>query len=232
MKYPNKQVAFLIDPIEKLVLQTDSTILIANEFQSRGYKMFYFSDKNLIYQDHDLYADGYFFEIDYQKKKIIQLNRIKVLLSTFAILFIRQIPPFNERYITVGYLVESLKNTMVINNPRSVRNFTEKLSILYFENIIPKTVICSNIFEIKNFILENKNIIIKPLYNCGGEGVIQLHSHSKNLDIHIQSILKKYGYVMLQEYLSKIETYGDKRVVFVDGKVVGSINRKAKKGIV
>ena len=226
----NKSVAFLIDPIENLDFTSDSTLLISNEFQIRGYKLFYFLPQSLIFENDQLYAKGKYFKIDYEGQNIIELNSEKVLIENFDIVFIRQIPPFNQQYLTTTYLIETLKRSLILNDPRSIRDVTEKLSILNFKDYIPDTMVSSNTNEIKDFIEKHNVAILKPLYDCAGQGVIKIEYNTQNLEKAIEAIVKEQGYVMLQEYLPNIRDFGDKRVMFLDGEVLGVINRKAKQG--
>jgi glutathione synthase len=226
----NKSVAFLVDPIENLDFTSDSTLLIANEFQIRGYKLFYFLPQSLIFEKNQLYANGKYFQIDYEGQHIAKLNSEKVLLENFEIVFIRQIPPFNQQYLTITYLIETLKRTLILNDPRSIRDVTEKLSILNFKDYIPDTMVSSNANEIKDFIERHNVAILKPLYDCAGQGVIKIEYNTQNIEKAIEAIVEEQGYIMLQEYLPNIRDFGDKRVMFLDGEVLGVINRKAKPG--
>lgn len=226
----NKSVAFLIDPIENLDFTSDSTLLITNEFQIRGYELFYFLPQSLIFENDKLYANGKYFQIDYEGQNITELNSEKVLLENFDVVFIRQIPPFNQQYLTTTYLIETLKHTLILNNPKSIRDVTEKLSILNFKDHMPDTMVSSNVNEIKYFIEKHNVVILKPLYDCAGQGVIKIEYNAQNTENAIEAIVEEQGYVMLQEYLPNIRDFGDKRVMFLEGEVLGVINRKAKQG--
>ena len=225
-----KSVAFLIDPIEGLDFESDSTLLLANEFQARGYELFYLLPQSLIFEENCLYAKGQYFEIDYEGKKIIKLSTEKVRLENFDVVFIRQIPPFNQQYLTTTYLIENLKGALILNNPRSIRDVTEKLSILNFKEFTPDTMVSSIADEIVDFIAKHNFAILKPLYDCAGQGVIKVEYDGQNTTQNIDSIVKQHGYLMLQEYLPNIVDFGDKRVMFLDGEILGVINRKAKQG--
>lgn len=226
----NKFIAFLIDPVESLDFTSDSTLLIANEFQNRDYKLFYFLPQDLIYENNQLYANGEYFQINYGGKNIKKLEIKKVLLEKFDVIFIRHIPPFNHQYLTVTYLIETLSHTLVLNNPKSIRDVTEKLSILNFKEFIPDTMVSSNIDEIKDFIKKHNVAILKPLYDCSGHGVMKIEYNTQNMQKSIKATVEEQGYVMLQEYLPSISYFGDKRVMFLDGEILGVINRKAKLG--
>ena len=225
-----KKVALQIDPIEKLDFATDSTMLIASELQNRGYQLFYYLPRNLFFERGGLYAMGSYIELDYSKGTFSKSEKQKVLLEDFKVIFIRQIPPFNQEYLTTTYMLETLKRPLILNEPQAIRNVAEKLSIVNFPKFIPETMITASNQEIKRFLAQYKIAILKPLYDCGGRGVIKLSHDSNNINEYVQRLLGKYGYVMLQEYLSDVVTLGDKRVLFMDGEIIGVINRKPQPG--
>lgn len=222
----SKSAAFLINPIESLDLKTDSSLLIAHELQKRKYKVFYFLASDLAYENSKITANGHYFKIDYDSQHILTLSKTKVLLDNFDVLFIRQNPPFDQQYLTITYLLETLKNTLILNHPTSIRNITEKLSIINFSNHIPVTAVYGNVQEIKEFILQYKTVIIKPLYDCAGRGVTKVTNTKHNLDYYIKSLVNKYQYIMLQKYLPEVVTFGDKRVILMNGDILAVINRK------
>jgi len=104
----------------------------------------------------------------------------------------RQDPPFNMAYVTATHILEKLpSSTLVINNPFEVRNSPEKIFVTNFSHLMPKTLISRNIDAIKEFRKQFKDIIIKPLYGNGGQGVFHILPEDENLN----SILwKNAGY--------------------------------------
>ena len=76
-----------------------------------------------------------------------------------------------------------------------------------------------------------KRLVVKTLYNKGGEGVVKVSDENKKKAINeFVEIKKKYSVpVVVQEFLDGV-IYGDKRVILIDGKPEGVINRIPKKG--
>ena len=76
-----------------------------------------------------------------------------------------------------------------------------------------------------------KRLVVKTLYNKGGEGVVKVSDENKKKAINeFAEIKKKYSVpVVVQEFLDGV-IYGDKRVILIDGKPEGVINRIPKKG--
>ena len=90
----------------------------------------------------------------------------------------RQEPPFNMHYITYTHILEHLpKSVRVINNPASVRNAPEKLLVTSFKDLMPETIISSDVDVVLKFQEIHKDIVLKPLYGKGGE-------KSKNLNFN------------------------------------------------
>lgn len=220
-------IAIQMDPLHKISFATDSSWLIANELFKRKFTVFVYTPKNLFYQNGEVYAAGNFIKVksyfpaEYSKEKsqIIQLKDAAAIL-------IRQDPPFNMEYITTTYLLELIKNeTLIINNPTEIRNYPEKISTLNLPTLVPPTIIASsNIKQVMEFIDNYKQVVIKPIYAFGGMDIKMLTRETPNLKSIITRYLRKYGNFLLQQYLPSIKE-GDKRIILIDGEILGAIKR-------
>ena len=153
------------------------------------------------------------------------------LLSDFDIVMMRQDPPFDMSYITTTHILEKLsKKTLIVNNPFEVRNAPEKIFVTNFSHLMPQTLITKDISIIKSFRDEFKDIIIKPLYGNGGQGVFHLQPHEENFHSILEMFFKHSNEpVMIQEYLKDVRN-GDKRIILLNGEIVGALNRVPQKG--
>jgi glutathione synthase len=134
-------------------------------------------------------------------------------------------------YITTTHLLERIHpKTLVVNDPAHVRNAPEKLFVTEFPDLMPPTLITRDESEIRRFRKEFGDIIIKPLYGNGGAGVFRLAGHDENLGSLLEIFATAYRepYVV-QRYLPEVRK-GDKRVILIDGKAVGAINRVPAEG--
>ena len=220
-------IAIQMDPLNKLHHESDSSLILAKEAQNRGYKIFIYEPKDLFLKDNLLFANASTLKIFKKKKYIFRQGKKKIInLSKINVLLIRQDPPFNINYITATYLLEHLDSkTLIINNPKSIRDAPEKLHVTYFKNLTPATLISQNEIEIKKFIKKHKNLIVKPLYEKGGKGIFKINSNDKNINKKIQNILKKEKLpIVVQKYIPQIKE-GDKRVILLDGNPVGIMKR-------
>jgi glutathione synthase len=147
-------------------------------------------------------------------------------LSEADVVLLRQDPPFDLGYITTTHLLERIHpKTLVVNDPKEVRNTPEKLFVTTFKNVMPPTLITSDPAEIRAFRAEHKDIILKPLYGNGGAGVFRLKPDDENLGSLLEMFATFYREpIMVQRYLSEVRQ-GDKRIILIDGEFAGALNR-------
>jgi glutathione synthase len=138
----------------------------------------------------------------------------------------RQDPPFDMAYITATHLLEQIHpQTLVVNDPVSVRNAPEKLFVNHFQELMPPTQITSSKEEVLAFRRAHKDIIVKPLFGNGGTGVFHVTPEDENLNALLELFTQLYREpLIVQKYLPSIRK-GDKRIILVDGRPAGAINR-------
>ena len=224
-----KQIGIQMDNIENIDYEFDTSFLIGYEAQERGYKIFYYEPNDLKIINGDVLATGYYLELNLDQNNYFKYTSGKktVDLKNFNFIFLRQDPPFNMNYITSTYILDFLPSTTkVINDPTSVRNATEKLYTFNFKEFMPPTIVTKHLNEIDKFLEEAGDIITKPLYGNGGEGI-----HRFNINNFNHDILKQYLHlpIMVQKYVNEIDQ-GDRRLIIIDGEYCGSVARIPKEG--
>jgi len=228
------KIAIQMDPLESINIKTDSTYILALEAQKRGYRLFHYLPENLIYESGRVSALGNVFKLFPNKKTFFKKSKTqKIFLDDYDVVLVRQDPPFNMSYITATYLLEMVsKKTLILNDPKSIRDNPEKLSMFNFKNIIPPTLISKDIEQCFNFQKKYKKTIIKPLYGNGGEGISKLEGTNDLLKRKILKLISRYKQpIVIQKYLKEIKE-GDRRIILIDGEYVGSVARIPKKGSV
>ena len=224
----NKIVAIQGDHFSKINPSTDTSIFLAQEIQSKNYKIFYYEPENLSVINSKVVAEGYFVKFNYSKKKFFKIfKKHRLNLVNCKFILIRQDPPFNLKYISTTYILETIKDKVkIINDPSSIRKISEKLYAIKYLKYMPPTIFSQNNDEIKKFFRKNEKVILKPIYSFGGNDI---HLLSKFDLKFIKKFIKKHEYIICQKYLPKINK-GDKRVFLINGKVMGAISRVPKKG--
>ena len=224
----NKIVAIQGNHPSKLNPETDTSVFLAHEIQSKNYEIFYYDPKNLSVINSKVIASGFFIKFNYKDKKFFKiLKKQKLDLTKCKFILIRQNPPFNLEYISATYILDSIKDKVkILNNPTSIRNVSEKLYSVRYQKFMPRTIFTQNIDEIKNFFRIYKKVIIKPIHSYGGNDIHLLNKFNSKL---INQFIKKHDHIMCQKFLPKINK-GDKRVFLINGKVCGAISRVPKQG--
>ncbi|MDC0445883.1 glutathione synthase [Candidatus Pelagibacter sp.] len=224
----NRIVAIQGNHPSKLNSLTDTSVFLAHEIQKKRYKIFYYDPKDLSVINSKVVADGFFIKFDYTKKKFFKIvKKQKLNLTKCKFILIRQDPPFNLEYISATYILDTIKNKVkILNNPTSIRNVSEKLYSVKYQQYMPSTIFTQNISEIKNFFKINKKVILKPIHSYSGNDIHLLDKFNLKL---INQFIKKHDHIMCQKYLPKISK-GDKRVFLINGRVCGAISRVPKQG--
>ena len=217
-----------MDPLEGLSLEDDTTLAIIEECLLKNYNIWHFLPKDVSYLNGEVVASS---------KIILEFNRdiqpsfktsdsISKNLKELDLIFLRQDPPFDMSYITSTFLLEYIEDEVkIVNKPSEVRNAPEKLFLNRWRDLTPETIITKNISEINSFRKKHKKIILKPLYGNGGNGVFFLDKNDKNFNSLIEIFLDTHPeQFILQEYLPNIK-FGDKRIILINGKPEGAINR-------
>ncbi len=223
------QIAIQMDNIETIDYNFDTSFLIGYEAQKRNYEIFYYNPNDLIIENGNIQATGNYLKLNLNQNNYYKYisNKIKVDLKNFRYIFLRQDPPFNMNYITSTYILDLLpETTTVINNPTAVRNATEKLFTFNFKEFMPPTIVTKNLNEIENFLNNVGDIITKPLYGNGGEGIHRFNKKNFN-KLTIEKYLNLP--IMVQKYIKEINQ-GDRRLIIIDGEYCGSVARIPKDG--
>ncbi|MEN9718470.1 MAG: hypothetical protein RIQ99_1348 [Pseudomonadota bacterium] len=233
------RVAVQMDPLETINIAGDSSFALMESAQARGHSVFHYDVKSLALDDGRLTAwaapvrvqreAGNHFSRD-EHRKIDLVKDVDVVLM-------RQDPPFDLSYITATFLLERLAGqTLVVNDPASVRNAPEKVFVLDFAQFMPPTLVARRIEDVREFHARQiangfqGDLVMKPLHGNGGKAVVRIPADGSNLGALIE--LFDNAWVephMFQPFLPEISE-GDKRIVLVDGVVAGAINRRPGAG--
>ncbi len=223
------RIAFLMDPIANVLVDKDTTFALMLAAQARGHEVFTLGPM-------DLSASGDAVLARVTPTRVQRAERpdhysqgapTVVDVAELDALWIRTDPPFDARYLYVTLLLELARGkTLVVNDPRGLRDANEKLYQLHFPEVIPRTLVASREDEVRAFVRElGGTAIIKPLDGAGGRGVMVLDEADKNLRSIIETLTDDgRRLAMVQQFLPAVRE-GDKRVLLLDGEPLGAILR-------
>ena len=223
---------FIIDEPETLIFYKDTTIALIKECLNQGIEAHYTNIHSLsIDKKQNIIIDSHL--ISTINSLTIKTPKIKNKIQYFTKVFIRKDPPFDNNYLNLTFILEHAKNfnVEVINDPVSIRNHNEKLSILNFKGLIPPTIVSSQAQNIINFIQKEKKVIIKPLDGMAGNGIFMVTPGDKNINVILETATNNgTKTIMAQKYLPEIKK-GDKRIILIKGKALPySLARIPSKG--
>ncbi|MFD2263343.1 glutathione synthase [Lacibacterium aquatile] len=227
-------VALQMDPIESIDLTGDSSFMLALEAQRRGHKLYHYLPSRLSMLNGRVRAFAHPLEVRYEKGNHFTKGEpvLLDLADDVDVVLLRQDPPFDISYLTTTWLLEKVHpKTLVVNDPRYVRDMPEKLFVTDFPDLMPPTLISIDPSEIAAFRSEHQDIIVKPLFGNGGAGVFHLTPGDENLSSLLEVFARTFPRepVMVQRYVPAVRE-GDKRIILVDGKAVGAVLRVPAQG--
>jgi glutathione synthase len=221
-----------MDPIERISIKGDSTFALMLEAQARGHRLSVYTPDTLSQRDGRISAMVKPVTVrDVEGEHVAAGEAARTDLAGFDVVLLRQDPPFDMGYVTTTHMLERLQpGTLVVNDPTSVRNAPEKIFVTEFPDLMPATLITRDRGEILAFRGEFGDIVMKPLYGNGGAAVFKVTQEDPNFGslFDMFSTMSREPWVV-QRFLPQV-VEGDKRIILVDGRAAGAVNRVPQPG--
>ena len=237
------KIAFLMDHLESIDPEFETTSYLMYECNQRGHTVFFLEPHDIYVREQKVVARMEIIEVPpnlsiqeyWQRaiKCIKQEDRIFEVITEIDVLFLRKDPPLN--YEIIELLAPISDKLTMINDPGSLILGNSKLYTLNFTDLIPETHISRDPKRLRKIIdTFGGDMIIKPLGRFGGEGVIKVSSRDpENLNSLINFYVKAFkpyperDAIMVQEYLKEVKENGDVRILMLNGKILGAMRRKS-----
>jgi glutathione synthase len=216
------RLAFVVDPLPDLKAYKDSSVAMMREASRRGHAVHAFEARSMYVHggvvrcraapisltddDDDWYAPA---------GPVLEAR-----VADFERVFMRKDPPFDQEYYYATLLLEraAAAGTTVVNDPRALRDWNEKLAILRFPAFSPPTLVAAGMDRIQAFIDEHRDVIVKKLDGMGGTLIFRVGAHDPNRNVIVEAITDMGARtVMAQRYIPEI-AQGDKRILVIAGK--------------
>ena len=223
------RILYVMDPLARVLVDKDTTFAFMLEGERRGHEQHQCGVE-------DLFAVGARAHASVRQARVQRaavhhtLAEARALpLTWFDVVFMRKDPPFDLAYFFATHLLGLVdpRVTLVVNDPRGLREANEKLYALRFPAVIPESLVSADSTRLKAFMETlGGEMIVKPLDGCGGTGVFHVHRGDRNLNAILElSTTNGTRLVMAQRYLPAVRTEGDKRVIVLAGEPLGAIRR-------
>jgi glutathione synthase len=218
----------IMDPVATILPEADTTFALMEEASKRGHRVDHCLNTDLILDGGRLSARVALAAMARNTVPAVKLGEHEIVnLHEVDAIFVRTDPPFDDNYLWTTQLLETVKNdTLVVNDPRGLQRANEKLYTTYFPDLMPETMVTSHKERIKMFVTRvGGTAVIKPLDGRGGEGVFVLREGDPNVNAIIETTTRNgKRAAMVQVFLPDVKI-GDKRVLLLDGELLGAVLR-------
>ena len=217
--------AFIMDPLEGVLVDKDTTFVFMLEAQKRGHEVYFLGLRQL-------YAEGPHARMFARRCELKRgTPHFRFLdagaeypVEAFDAVFMRKDPPADAQYLYATMLLSLAdpRRTFVLNHPAGLREANEKLYALNFPSVIPPTLVTYQIPQLRKFMADQGGeMIVKPLGGHGGEGVFFVHSKDRNLGAILETATRfETEPIMAQRYVPEVRN-GDKRLIVLEGEPLG-----------
>lgn len=222
------RLLFVMDPPSVVKVDSDTSFALMLEAEAQGHRVDHCLPTDLFLVGGVLHGHVRRAHMARDPVDPISLaNGEDVNLENIDAVLVRTDPPFDTNYLWTTLLLERLRGkTLVVNDPRGLRDANEKLYSCQYPDLMPETLVSAHRDRIKNFVQQvGGRAVIKPIDGAGGEGVMALMHGDPNLRAIIDSVTnngRRLG--MVQRFLPEYEQ-GDKRILLLDGEPIGAVLR-------
>ena len=220
-------ILFIADPLAGFKTYKDTTYAMMREAARRGHRLFHTLSAELSVQNGIVYAAAAPFEFlgakdDHDHAWFEAGSPVQTTLTEFGAVIMRTDPPFDMQYLYATQLLTLAESqgAKVFNSGQAMRDFNEKLAILNFPQFISPTTVTTHAADVRAFLAEHGDIIVKPLDGMGGMGIFRLTEKDPNIGSILETLMRlDTRTIMAQRYIPDI-VKGDKRVLVIGGEVV------------
>ena len=216
------KLGIVMDPIASINTKKDSSFAMLLEAQQRGYEIYYMEMADLFIENNQAMAYTQSLQLNDNRHdwfKFVEQSKAVQALSELDVILMRKDPPFDMEYIYVTYMLELAEQsgTLIVNKPASLRDANEKLFTHQFPDCTVPTLVSRNKHQFKQFLTQNKDIIVKPLGGMGGHSIFRIKEDDYNFNVILET-MTDHGehYIMAQRFIPEI-TRGDKRILLING---------------
>jgi glutathione synthase len=215
------RLAFVVDPPESLKAYKDSSVAMMREAARRGHAIHVLEPREIYVRQGQVMAGVREIALEPSDHPWYRAREAREeKLAAFDAVFMRKDPPFDQEYYYATLLLERAQGegARVVNDPRALRDWNEKLAILRFPQFTPATLVSRDMARIHDFIGEHADVVVKKLDGMGGTMIFRVAATDVNRNVIVETITDLGSRtVMAQKFIPAI-AQGDKRVLVIGGK--------------
>jgi glutathione synthase len=214
------KLAFVVDPLDRLKAYKDSSVAMMRAAARRGHEVHALEAGMMRVLEGSVRAPVQRLEVGGDDDAWCRVvSEADARLADFDRVLMRKDPPFDQEYFYATLLLEhaQAEGARVVNDPRALRDWNEKLAILRFPAFTPTTLVASGMDAVQAFIDAQGDVILKKLDGMGGTMIFRVGREDPNRNVVVET-LTDHGRrtIMAQRFIPEI-AQGDKRVLVIDG---------------
>ena len=215
------RLAFILDPLDDIKTQKDSSFAMMQEAASRGHSLHVMHQEDIVLAGGEVIGRAQHLTLTGDSRDWYRVGVGEAaLLNSFDAVLMRKDPPFDTEYLYSTYLLElaEARGARVFNRPRAVRDHNEKLATAKYPEFTVPTLVTRDGGLIREFLAEHGDVILKPLDAMGGASIFRVRPDDANLSVIIE-VITELGKrtIMAQRFIPEI-IQGDKRILLIDGR--------------
>lgn len=214
------KLGVVMDPVSGINIKKDTTFAMMLAAQQRGWEIHYMEQNDLFIDEQRARAHTRTISFKEDSTDWYRFHETcTIVLSDLDVILMRKDPPFDIEYIYTTYILEYAKHdgVLVVNDPAALRDVNEKMFINRFPQCIAPTLVSRNHIQLRTFIEQHGEVVLKPLEGMGGKSVFRLHHGDPNTSVVMETLThEQTRYIMAQKYIPAISE-GDKRILMIDG---------------
>lgn len=217
------KLCFILDPLPLIKSAKDSTYAMMVEAARRGHAVEVMMQEALMWKGGRVLGRTTPITLTGDEADWYRLDQPReTALTGFDAVLMRKDPPFDMEYVTSTWLLERAvaEGAIVFNDPRSIRDHSEKLAVAEFPQYTVPTLVTRLATELQQFIDDQGDTVLKPLDGMGGTGVFRVTRQDMNRNAIVETLSHDgRRTVMAQRFIPEISA-GDKRILLIDGEPV------------
>ncbi len=217
------QIGIVMDPIDSITPQKDSSLAMLLEAQRRAADIHYFEQSDLRIIGGKAIGRSRRLQVRDDNESWFEFGDASdIELGDLDAILMRKDPPFDMEYVYTTYILERAQEVgaLIVNRPQALRDINEKVYTAWFPECTPLTLITRSMDDMRAFLAEHGRIVVKPLDGMGGKSIFVIKKGDNNANVIFET-LTDYGqrFAMAQLYIPEIKL-GDKRILLINGEPV------------
>ena len=217
------RVGVVMDPIESITPEKDSSLAMLLEAQRRGAEIHYLLQKDLKLVAGVALGHSTLLRVSDDNDNWFEKGaQQEIRLGDLDVILMRKDPPFDMEFIYTTYILDRAESAgaLIVNKPQALRDMNEKAYTAWFADCAPLTMITRSMAQMKEFLKEHGRIVVKPLDGMGGKSIFVVVDGDNNANVIFETLTDNGNrFAMAQVYIPEISD-GDKRILLINGDAV------------